>query len=483
MTLNSGSPRANELFCPRVPKAITDTFTKFNYIVSNLPPEAAAIVRDLIITPDETDPYGAIKAQLIQRTGESSQQEIRKLLTGEELGDRKPSELLRTMNRRAASHNVRRSLCWNFSSAATDRSANYLGIHHANNRRESRRSRRQNPRKLQNEEIVLAPRNRSRNRSFSRSRESCCWYHKSFKNELRNAFHPAAIKKNESSEGVNATTFSQPHISRRLFIKDKSSNTAFLIDTGSDVSVLPASLSEKGKAVFSNCQPLIHLLSTFMVKRLLTLDLNLRRVFRWPFLIASVSVPIIGADFLYNFNISPDLRNRKLIDNATKISTNCKLVSPEVHSIKLVSGESIFHDVLREFPEIVKPPSFSQEVKHNIKHFIETSGPPVFAKARRLAPDRLKIAKSEFQHMLNLGHVRPSKSNYASPLHIVPKKILMIGGQRFIRQAAHILAPLVKFLKGIRNKKRPKRKVKIKPEEVLEWTDEATTAFELVKQA
>ncbi|GFY04878.1 transposon Tf2-9 polyprotein [Trichonephila clavipes] len=55
--------------------------------------------------------------------------------------------------------------------------------------------------------------------------------------------------------------------------------------------------------------------------------------------------------------------------------------------------------------------------------------------------------------------------------------------RRFIRQAAHILAPLVNFLKGIRNKKRPKRKVKIKPEEVLEWTDEATTAFELVKQA
>ncbi|GFS69519.1 transposon Tf2-9 polyprotein [Trichonephila clavipes] len=97
-------------FALGVPKAITDTFTKFNYIVSNLPPEAAAIVRDLIITPDETDPYGAIKAQLIQRTGESSQQEIRKLLTGEELGDRKPSELLRKMNRRTASHNVQKEL-------------------------------------------------------------------------------------------------------------------------------------------------------------------------------------------------------------------------------------------------------------------------------------------------------------------------------------------------------------------------------------
>ncbi|GFT96117.1 transposon Tf2-6 polyprotein [Trichonephila clavipes] len=71
-----------------VPKAIMDTFTKFYYIVSDLPPEAAAIVRDLI-TPKETDPYGDIKAQLIQRTSESSQQEIRKLLTSEELGDRK----------------------------------------------------------------------------------------------------------------------------------------------------------------------------------------------------------------------------------------------------------------------------------------------------------------------------------------------------------------------------------------------------------
>ncbi|GFT96529.1 transposon Tf2-9 polyprotein [Trichonephila clavipes] len=106
-------------------KAITDTCTKFNYIVSNLPPEAAAIVRDLIITPDETDPYGAIKAQMIQRTRESSQQEIRKLLT-----------------------------------AANDLSANYLGIHHANNRRESRRSHRRNPRSEHSQRFTFDKRHR-----------------------------------------------------------------------------------------------------------------------------------------------------------------------------------------------------------------------------------------------------------------------------------------------------------------------------------
>ncbi|GFT13175.1 transposon Tf2-9 polyprotein [Nephila pilipes] len=48
-------------FALGVPKTITDTCTKFNYIVSHLAPEAASIARDIIIAPDETDPYSAIK--------------------------------------------------------------------------------------------------------------------------------------------------------------------------------------------------------------------------------------------------------------------------------------------------------------------------------------------------------------------------------------------------------------------------------------
>ncbi|GFY24743.1 peptidase A2 domain-containing protein [Trichonephila clavipes] len=88
------------------PKAITDSKTKFNYIIAHLPPEAATIIRDVIMNPDPVEPYEKARMELIKRSGESSHQEIRKLLIGEELGDRRPSELLRVMRRRAESHSV-----------------------------------------------------------------------------------------------------------------------------------------------------------------------------------------------------------------------------------------------------------------------------------------------------------------------------------------------------------------------------------------
>ncbi|GFR09107.1 uncharacterized protein TNCT_241921 [Trichonephila clavata] len=93
-------------FALATPKPITESLTKYNYIVAHLPPDTASLVHDDLMHPDATDPYAQIKNELINRSGESSQQEIRKFLSGEELGSRKPSELLRNMKRRAESLNV-----------------------------------------------------------------------------------------------------------------------------------------------------------------------------------------------------------------------------------------------------------------------------------------------------------------------------------------------------------------------------------------
>jgi cleavage and polyadenylation specificity factor subunit 1 len=60
--------------------------------------------------------------------------------------------------------------------------------------------------------------------------------------------------------------------------------------------------------------------------------------------------------------------------------------------------------------------------KHDVVHHIITNGHPIYEKARRLEPAKYKAAKEEFQKMINLGICRPSKSNWANPLHIVNKK-------------------------------------------------------------
>ena len=78
--------------------------------------------------------------------------------------------------------------------------------------------------------------------------------------------------------------------------------------------------------------------------------------------------------------------------------------------------------LLSEFLALSQVYSSDHPIQYDIKHHIETKGPPVSARPRRLAPERLPIARREFEHMLTLGIIRPSASSWSSPLHMVPKK-------------------------------------------------------------
>ena len=91
-------------------------------------------------------------------------------------------------------------------------------------------------------------------------------------------------------------------------------------------------------------------------------------------------------------------------------------------TLQLRGSDNQFSALLREFPSITQVSSMNQPVQHHITHHIQTNGPPVSARACRLAPERLKVARREFEHMLQLGIVCPSSSPWASPLHMVPKK-------------------------------------------------------------
>ncbi|GFV94010.1 transposon Tf2-6 polyprotein [Trichonephila clavipes] len=107
---------------------------------------------------------------------------------------------------------------------------------------------------------------------------------------------------------------------------------------------------------------------------------GLRRIFQWTFLVGNVSTPIIGADFLYNFRLVPDISKQALLDSETNIKCHCILGNSRIHSIKTVSGDSVYHELLRKFPDITKPPRPDQEIKHSVVHYIETNSRPVTAK-------------------------------------------------------------------------------------------------------
>ena len=158
-------------------------------------------------------------------------------------------------------------------------------------------------------------------------------------------------------------------------------------------------------------------------QQMLEVDIGLRRPFRWIFVVADVQHPILGADFLQNFKLSVDMANHQIRDTTTKllISGISTKVQADVNLLATDSKDQ-FTPLLEKFPELVQPPNSETPVKHNVTHRIVTSGHPVHAKPRRLAPDRLAVAKKEFEHMMELGIIRPSSSNWSSALHLVPKK-------------------------------------------------------------
>lgn len=156
----------------------------------------------------------------------------------------------------------------------------------------------------------------------------------------------------------------------------------------------------------------------------LSLDLGLRRKFDWNFVVANVSRPIIGADFLKNFGLLVDVGRKRLTDSITSLSSIASItVAPTTQICTIASDiDPIFVAMLKQFESITKPNLDAHSAKHDVLHYIETQGPPVFNKPRRLSPDKLAIARQEFKFMMEQGICRPSSSRFASPLHLVKKK-------------------------------------------------------------
>ena len=201
-----------------------------------------------------------------------------------------------------------------------------------------------------------------------------------------------------------------PATSRRLFVRDKASGIRFLIDTGADICVFPRTLIpgrlRKSDYMLSAAN------GTTIARygaRIMTLNLGLRRDFRWRFLIADVSKPILGADFLAHHSLLPDLTNCRLMDSITHLTYRGEVSECQVPEIRTVTGSSTYHRLLQEFPRITRPDGCPVATQYDtMHHIITTAGHPVAQKPRLLAPDRLAAEKKQFE-MLRLDLARPGE--------------------------------------------------------------------------
>jgi hypothetical protein len=169
-----------------------------------------------------------------------------------------------------------------------------------------------------------------------------------------------------------------PQTTGRLFITDRVSNMRFLVDTGSDLCVVPQKnvpgrRERTSYDLFAaNGTPI----PTYGWHTL-TLKLGLRRDFTWRFVVADVQLSIIGVDLLANFNLLVDCRNNRIIDGFTSLSTPAQTASTRFPSIKTIRSSTPADGLFADFPDLTRPSGVPREVRHNTIHHIKTTKGPL----------------------------------------------------------------------------------------------------------
>ena len=129
-------------------------------------------------------------------------------------------------------------------------------------------------------------------------------------------------------------------------------------------------------------------------------------------------------DFLSHYRLTIDAARQLLVDSTTKLKVNGICCNEEAPSpvFSLHDVPASYQKLVQEHSKLLHPSKEGEGPAHDVTHHIVTKGPPTSSRPRRLDQQKLKVARQEFDRMMELGIIRPSKSPWSSPLHMVPKK-------------------------------------------------------------
>ena len=134
------------------------------------------------------------------------------------------------------------------------------------------------------------------------------------------------------------------------------------------------------------------------------------------FILADITTPILGLDFLHKNHMNIDTHSFSVTINDTQQSDNI----PSVPKVNL--DDHSLASILQLFPDLTSGVLRVDKKVHPFEHSIDVDGPPVAFRPRRLSPEKLRELNKQLDEMLDMKIIRPSTSPWASPVHFVKKK-------------------------------------------------------------
>ena len=306
-------------------RKITDDTTKYYHVVAALDQETSGRVLDTLSAPPDDNKYTDLKQRLLTTFGLSKREQASKLLHLHPLGDRKPSELMDEMLSLLADH----GFCFLAEQLFLEQLPEDIRLQLSNDDFT-------HPRALATKADVLwiakqqaattinnvtsQPKDQITT-THDAQQQHWRFYHKRFGDNANNCKppcnHPAAPK-----IATVTTCRAKRTQAQLLYVKDDISGRRFLVDSGAFVSLFPASGLDKRSHRPSALLEAVNgsKIRTYGHKQI-TLSINGRK-YAWQFLVADVTQPLLGADFLCSNTLMVDVKGQRLVDPTTYTSSS-----------------------------------------------------------------------------------------------------------------------------------------------------------------